>query len=182
MKIGQPFSKLTLKEYQFYIDNHKKYTDFNTLGLYRSLIENEKLTVAEKLEVCAYAHAQFQKTFDFLQLKDPKTYIAVSSLGQELTKADERQLWENVKVNQQKILADKQIKHRNFGIYGIHDCGYETCHMNGLMVKQGSFFCENQMRFDSDKHTYSGQLKSERLKKDRKNRKAIIDENLEELG
>jgi hypothetical protein len=169
MKIGQPFNKLNLKEYQFYIDNHTKYTDFNTLGLYRSILENEKLTLDEKLELRAYAHAQFQKTFDFLQLKDPKTYMAVCMLGQELTKADEHQLWENVKVNQQKILADKKIKHRNFGVYGIHDCGYETCHLNGLMVQQGSFFCESQMRFDSDKTKYSGQIKSERLKKERKN-------------
>ncbi len=181
MKIGVQFNKLTLKEYQFYIDNHKKYTDFNTLGLYRSIVENDNLTLDEKLELREYAHAQFQKTFDFLQLKDPKTYVDVCTLGLELTKADENQLWQNVKTNQQKILADKQIKHRNFGIYSIHDCGYDTCPMNGLMVKQGSFFCENQMRFDSDKHTYSAQLKSERLKKDKRNRKAIIDENLEEL-
>ncbi len=55
MKIEQKFNKLTAKEYRFYIDNHKKYTDFNTLGLYRSLLENEKLTLAEKLEVRDYA-------------------------------------------------------------------------------------------------------------------------------
>jgi hypothetical protein len=182
MKIGVQFNKLTLEEYQFYIDNHKKYTDFNTLGLYRSIVENDNLTLAEKLELREYAHTQFQKTFDFLQFKDPKTYIDVCTLGEELTQADENQLWQNLKINQQKILADKKIKHRNFGIYSIHDCGYETCHKNGLMVKQGSFFCENQMRFDTDKNAWEAQLKSERLKKNRKNRKAIIDENLEELG
>jgi hypothetical protein len=181
MKIEQKFNKLTAKEYQFYIDNHKKYTDFNTLGLYRSLLENEKLTLAEKLEVRDYAHAQFQKAFDFLQLKDPKTYIGVCTLGQELSKVAERQLFEEVRINQQKILADKQLKHRNFGIYGIHDCGYNTCHMNGLMVKQGSFFCENQMRFDSDKNGISGKLKSERLLKERKNEKVIIRKEIEHL-
>jgi hypothetical protein len=182
MKIGQPFNKLTLKEYQFYIDNHKKYTDFNTLGLYRSIVENEKLPLAEKLELRDYAHAQFQKTFDFLQLKDPKTYMDVCTLGEELTKADEHQLWENIKANQQKILADKKIKHRNFGIYSIHDCGYDTCPFNGMMIHQGSRLAESNMHFDSDKNHGAAVSKSERLKKDRKNRKQIIDEGLEELG
>jgi hypothetical protein len=50
MEIEQKFNQLTAKEYLFYIDNHKKYTNFNTLGLYRSLLENEKLTLAEKIE------------------------------------------------------------------------------------------------------------------------------------
>jgi hypothetical protein len=181
MKIGQKFSNLTLIEYQFYIDNYKKYTDFNSLGLYRSIIENEKLTLAEKLELRAYAHAQFQKTFDFLQLKDPKTFMDVCSLDEELTKADEHQLWENIKVNQQKILKDKKIKHRNFGIYSIHDCGYETCPFNGMMIQQGSRLAESNMHFDSDKNHWAAVSKSERLKRDRKNVKQIIDEELEEL-
>jgi hypothetical protein len=181
MKIGKQFNQLDLKEYQFYIDNHKKYTDFNTLGLYRSIIENEKLTLVEKLELRDYAHTFFQKTFDFLQLKDPKTYIDVCTLGQELTQADKHQLWENVKVNQQKILADKKIKHRNFGIYSIHDCGYDTCPFNGMMIRQGSRLAESSMHFDSDKNHAAATSKSERLKRNRKNQKQIIDEKLEEL-
>jgi len=32
MEIGQKFNQLTLDEYFFYIDNYKKYKDFNTLG------------------------------------------------------------------------------------------------------------------------------------------------------
>lgn len=63
MKIGQQFNNLTLKEYFFYIDNYKKYTDFNTLGLYRSIIENEKLSIEEKIFVRDYANKIFQKTF-----------------------------------------------------------------------------------------------------------------------
>jgi hypothetical protein len=90
MEIGQRFNKLTLKEYFFYIDNYKKYTDFNTLGLYRSIVENEKLSLDDKLSLREYAHKKFRKTFEFLQLKDPKIYIDIKYLGQELTKGDER--------------------------------------------------------------------------------------------
>lgn len=108
MKIDRKFNTFTLKEYFFYIDNHKKYTDFNTLGLYRSLMENEKLSLEEKIEAREYAHKTFRKTFDFLQLKDPNVFAGVSTLGQELTVADKNQLWENIKKNQQKILTDKR--------------------------------------------------------------------------
>ena len=108
---------LQLEEYFFYIDNHKKYKDFNTLGLYRSIVENEKLTLDNKLAVREYAHKVFRKSFNFLQLKDPKTYVEVEHLGEELTKVDEQNIWDNVKQNQQKILKAKKIKHRNFGEY-----------------------------------------------------------------
>jgi hypothetical protein len=117
MEIGQKFNNLTLKEYFFCIDNYKKYTNFNALGLYRSLIENGKLTLEEKILVRNYANQIFQKTFDFLQLKDPKTFVEVSYLGQELTKGDEGKIWNEIKKSQQKILTDKKIKHRNFGDY-----------------------------------------------------------------
>jgi len=89
MTIGRDFNTLTIKEYFFYIDNHKKYKDFNTLGLYRSIIENKNLTMDDKIAVRAYAHKLFKKTFDFLQLKDPQTFVEVEYLGQELTKGDE---------------------------------------------------------------------------------------------
>lgn len=179
MEIGQKFNNLSLKEYFFYIDNHKKYTDFNTLGLYRSIVENDKLNIEEKIEVREYAHKTFKKTFDFLQLKDPKTFVEVTTLGEELTQADERQLWENVKKNQQKILADKKIKHRNFGEYSKHNCGYDTCVWNGMMIRQGSWLMENHMHFDSDKNKYAAKDKSDRLKSDRKKEKQIIREELE---
>jgi hypothetical protein len=181
MKLGRPFNKLTFTEYLAFIPMYEQFSDWNTLGLYRSIIEHEKLSLEEKLQVRDLAHTLFQKQFDFMQLKDPKTYIEIVSLGQDLTKADENQLWETVKRNQQKILENKKIKHRNFGDYSKHNCGVETCRYFGLMVKQGSFLCEQQMRFDSDKNAWEAQLKSERLKKDRKNRKQIIDEGLEEL-
>jgi hypothetical protein len=181
MKLGRPFKKLTFTEYLAFIPMYETFSDWNSLGLYRSIIEHEKLTLEEKLQVRDLAHTFFQKQFDFLQLKDPNTYIEVVSLGQDLTVADERQLWEDVKHNQQKILENKKIKHRNFGDYSKHNCGVETCLYLGLMIKKGGFLCEQEMRFDSDKNAWSAQLKSERLKRDRKNRKQIIDEELEKL-
>lgn len=179
MEIGQKFNTLTLKEYFFYIDNYKKYKDFNTLGLYRSIVENEKLTLADKISVRDYAHKTFKKTFDFLQLKDPKTFVEVEYLGQELTKGDEQNIWDNVRRNQQQILDDKRIKHRNFGEYSKHNCGYDTCVWNGIMIRQGSWLMESNMHFDSDKNQYAAKDKSEKRKADRKNEKRLIKKELE---
>lgn len=179
MEIGQKFNTLTLKEYYYYIDNYKKYTDFNTLGLYRSIVENEKLTVDDKISVRDYAHKTFKKTFDFLQLKDPKTFVEVEYLGQELTKGDEQNIWEDIRRNQQRILEDKKIKHRNFGEYSKHNCGYDTCVWNGIMIRQGSWLMESNMHFDSDKNQYAAKVKSEKRKTDRKNEKRLIKKELE---
>ncbi len=179
MEIGQKFNTLTLKEYFFYIDNYKKYKDFNTLGLYRSIVENEKLTLADKISVRDYAHKTFKKTFDFLQLKDPKTFVEVEYLGKELTKGDEQNIWDNVRRNQQQILDDKRIKHRNFGEYSKHNCGYDTCVWNGIMIRQGSWLMESNMHFDSDKNQYAAKDKSEKRKADRKNEKRLIKKELE---
>lgn len=180
MKIGHKFNTLASKEYRFYIDNYKKYTDFNTLGLYRSIVENEKLSIQEKIEVRDYAHTFFLKSFDFLQLKDPDIFIKVSTLGQELTEADEWQLWENLKVNQQKILSDKRIKHRNFGVYSKHECSYEDCIWKGVMIKQGSPIAYGNIHFLSDSSRYGVQEKSAKFKTERKNIKQIINRELEE--
>lgn len=59
MKIGKPFNQLTLEQYIHYIDNHRKYKDFNTLGLYRSLTEHKGLTIEEKLIIREQAHNVF---------------------------------------------------------------------------------------------------------------------------
>jgi hypothetical protein len=179
MEIGQKFNQLNLKEYFFYIDNHKKYKDFNTLGLYRSIVENEKLTLEEKIEVREYSHKTFKKTFDFLQLKDPKVYVEVSTLGQELTSGDKERIWNEVRMSQQKILADKRIKHRNFGVYSKHSCGYEDCVWNGLMIRQGSWLAEGNMHFAGDKNSYQKKLKSEKRRSDRRKEKQIINRELD---
>ncbi|MBX7174147.1 MAG: hypothetical protein K1X72_24455 [Pyrinomonadaceae bacterium] len=179
MEIGQKFNKLTLKEYFFYIENYKKYIDFNTLGIYRSILENEKLSLSEKIEVRDYANQFFQKNFDFLQIKDPFTFFGLSTLGVNLTIADERQFWNEIRKNQEMILKEKKIKHRNFGVYSKHSCGYETCNLNGLMIRQGSFWTEHEMKFDSNKNRWCAKLNSLRNKKSRKKEKKIIQELIE---
>jgi hypothetical protein len=178
MTIGRKFNTLSVREYMFYIDNHKRYSDFNTLGLYRSIVEHENLTPEEKLEVIQRAHAVFAKTFVFLQLKDPKTYFDIVTLGRELTKGDEQQIWEDIRRNQQKILQDKNIKHRSFGDYSKHNCGDEHCPYNGLMIKQGSTLSEGSMHFRSDKHTRETSAISEKKHRKQKHDKREIQRKL----
>ncbi len=179
MEIGQKFNTLTLREYFFYIDNYKKYNDFNTLGLYRSIVENEKLKLDDKIAVRNYAHKTFKKTFDFLQLKDPKTFVEIEYLGQDLTKGDEQKIWNDIRHNQQQILVNKKIKHRNFGEYSKHNCGYDTCVFNGIMIKQGSWIAESSIHFDGDKNQYQEKLKSNKRKSDRKKERQIINQEFE---
>lgn len=179
MKIGQKLNMLTLQEYFFYIDNHKKYKDFNTLGLYRSILENSKLSPDDKIAVREYAHQYFKKTFDFLQLKDPVTFVEVEYLGQELTKGDEQRIWNDIKINQQKILTDKKIKHRNFGIYAKHNCGYDTCVYDGMMIRQGSRLMESHMHFEGDRNRYAAKDKSDKRRSNRKRKMQIIRKELD---
>ena len=50
------------------------------------------------------------------------------------------------------------------------------------MVKQGSFLCEAQMRFESDKNKFNAKEKSNRVKRQRKQQRRIIqDEWSDEL-
>lgn len=164
MKIDRKFNTLTKKEYLFYIDNQRKYTDFNTLGLYRSILENNKLSLQEQKEIRDYAHTQFKRSFDFLQLKDPFTFMEITHLGENLTRGDEIKIWDDIRLNQQKILKDKRIKHRNFGDYSKHNCGHDDCIWNGVMVRQGSIFAENSMHFREDQNKYQKQLKAKKRK------------------
>lgn len=179
MEIGKKFNTLTLEEYFFYIDNYKKYSDFNTLGLYRSISKNDKLNLEDKISVRDYAHQTFRKSFDFLQLKDPVTFMEVQYLGEQLTVGDRDGIWDDLRKAQQKILSDKKIRHRNFGTYSKHNCGRENCNWNGVMIKQGSTFAWTNIHFDSDKSKYSGQVKSEKRKIDRKNQKQIINKEID---
>ncbi|MCJ8210439.1 hypothetical protein MUY27_12045 [Mucilaginibacter sp. RS28] len=174
MTIGKKFNELNAKEYIFYINNHKKYKDFNTLGLYRSLTENDNLSLGERITIREYAHSFFKKSFYFLQLKDPHIFVKISTLGMELTKADERRIWDDVIKNQQIILKDKRIKHRNFGTYSKHSCPYENCIYRGLMVNPNSHFAWGSVHFDSDKSKFSQKIKSERRRSERKQEQLII--------
>jgi len=172
MKIEKPFNQFSFKKICYFIDNHKKYTNFNTLGLYRSIVENENLSLDDKIKLRECANNVFQKTFDFLQLKDPKTYFEVATLGVDLTIADERQFWKDIIRNQEIILKQKRIKHRNFGDYSKHNCGDENCVYNGMMVKQGSVLVENSIHFKTDKTKRDKKEKSKRYKRERKNYKS----------
>lgn len=180
MKIGRPFNTFKKEEYLSVLEEHKSYTDFNTLGLYRSILENDTLSIDDKKDVLAWANRFFHKTYEFLQIKDPATYFSLSTLGEELTKADEYQVWRNIIKNQERILKEKKIKHRNFGTYSIHDCGVSYCPYNGMMVKQGSKFSESEIHFESDKNRYGKQKKSFQFKKERKNQSRIIDDELDD--
>lgn len=178
MKINKKFSEFNFSEYFPIIENHKKYSDFNSLGLYRSLIENELLSIDQKIEVRDFANKYLGKTFEFLQIKDPYTYFKVKTLNENLTKGDEENFWRIIKENQKKILSEKKIGHRNFGIYSKHNCGYDDCVYNGLMIKPGSFLTEDFMHFKADKSKYAQKIKSERRKVQRKSESKIINEDL----
>jgi hypothetical protein len=43
--------------------------------LYRSICENENLELSDQIEVRNHANGVFEKTFNFYQKKDPKTYF-----------------------------------------------------------------------------------------------------------
>ena len=178
MKVGKQFNTLTYSEYIQLIERYEKFTDFNTLGLFRSITEANKLSLEQKLELRKLAIATFPKAFDFLQVKDPSTYFRVNTLGEVLTAADENQAWENIRHNQQAILKSKKLKHRNFGTYARHNCGYETCPVKGVMFKQNSL-SSPFIYFHSDKGSYATQAKAEMRKKDRKAQQKLIARDLD---
>ncbi|MBP93498.1 MAG: hypothetical protein CMC55_05210 [Flavobacteriaceae bacterium] len=179
MTIGKKFNQLDKSEYLLIIENYKQYKDFNTLGLYRSICENENLDLETRMEVRDFAHTIFKKTFNFYQLKDPITYFELTTLGMNLTVADERQAWKEIRENQEKILSDKKIKHRNFGDYSKHNCGYDNCPYNGIMIKQGTGLSENHMWFETDKKKENAKNKSKNRKKQRREKHKIIRDDLD---
>ncbi|MDO4250109.1 MAG: hypothetical protein Q4C68_01215 [Moraxella sp.] len=151
--LKQRFNTMTVAQYQAAIANHRDIANFNPLGLYRSLCENKRLSLEEKITIRDLAHQHFARFFEFLPLKDPVTYIAVSTLGDTLTAADKHHLWQTIRQTQQKYLAKKRLKQRNFGIYGKHECGIAWCPYDGMMVRQGTVLCEYHMTFASDTHS-----------------------------
>jgi hypothetical protein len=180
VQLKQKFNKLTYAEYICVIDDRKKISNFNTLGLFRSIVETNKLDIAQKIAVRDYANRFLHKSFDFLQLKDPETYFNLITLGENLTVADEKKIYTDIRHNQQKILKNKRIKHRNFGTHSKHDCGSEYCCCRGRMIKRGSILEESRIIFDSDRHhTWYTRLKVELAKKERKNMKQLVDREWE---
>ena len=168
MQTGKPYREYSFEELKLLLAEARQRKGINVLGFYRSLLENRLLSKEEAIELRDDAHVYFQKQFDFLQLKDPDTFLKITLLGEEFTEADEHQLWRNIKRNQQAILKEKRIRHRNFGVYSIHDCGYGWCRYNGMMIRQGSEIAEGYMHFDSDKPRHNKQQKSLRYRAERK--------------
>lgn len=175
MKINKRLNTLIYSEYLYLLKTYKSFTDFNHLGLFRSVLENAKLSLTQKIEIRDAAILAFPKFFEFLQLKDPWTFLQLKKLGQHFTVADEKRLWDVVRLNQQKILDKKRIGHKNFGVYSKHNCGYDTCNLNGIMVKQGSLLTEQDM---VNRKKYSTFSKSARYKKERKKHYRVIQVDL----
>ncbi|GGG37804.1 hypothetical protein [Hymenobacter glacieicola] len=172
MKLHRRLNQLTEADLRYLLSNHRRYTDFNSLGLFRSLLENEKLNLEQRQHVRDAAIKVFPKFYDFLPLKDPDTYFRLSTLGQELTVADERAAWDEISRAQQRILTEKRIRHRNFGTYSKHNCRYDTCPFNGLMIRQGTRLAEGVIGFDTDRRIcYSGHF-DHRAEQRRRERKA----------
>lgn len=122
MKIGKKFNALSLAEYRYCIARHRQYTDFNPLGLFRSILENPKLDEAAKQQVLALAKAHFGPFYDFLVVKDIHTYAKLSRLGQPpLPPAQEWQHLEKLRQQAEKILAAKKIRHWRVGIYSVSE-------------------------------------------------------------
>jgi len=170
MKLGKKFNTLTYQQYVFAINNHKDYSDWNNLGLYRSITENEKLSLEEQIAVRDLANEHFAKTFNFLQIKDPSTFFNLITLGKELTVADHAQYWTDIRKNQEKILKEKKINHRNFGDYSKHNCGYENCPLNGVMIRQQNVLLAScSMSFETDKNRWNKKEKVKRQKKEGRN-------------
>jgi hypothetical protein len=185
MKVGKQFNTLTYGEYLHLIKQHKKYTDFNTLGLFRSILEAHKLSLDQKCALRQIARAAFPKSFDFLQLKDPLTYFELTNLGETLTAADEQQSWVTIRRNQQQLLAHKKLNHRNFGTYSKHLCGHDFCPLDGMMLRQGSGLAyplpipkRKSMAFPTDKNRTGLESKSARRKQERKVAQEFIAQEL----
>lgn len=172
MKLNRRLNQLTEADYRHLLVNYRRYTDFNSLGLFRSLLENKKLHLEQRRQLRDAAIEAFPKFYEFLQLKDPHTYFRLHTLGQELTVADERAAWDEIIRAQQRILTEKRLRHRNFGTYTKHNCGYDTCPFNGLMVRQGARLAETVMGFDTDKRISHNMHVDHRADLRRRERKA----------
>lgn len=145
--------------------NRKADKTFNALGFYRSLLENESISKEQAIQLRDIANETMMKTFEFLQLKDPQTYLRLNLLGKEYTKADEAEIWRQIAINQQAILKEKKSRHRNFGVYAKHLCGHGWCPLNGLMIHASS---ERRMHFESDMFRRDRKVKSDRMRTERK--------------
>lgn len=105
------------------------------------------------------------KTYEFYQIKDPELYISLFRLDKDMNDQQIEKLKDELRVFQEKRLKEKRIKHRNFGNYSKHNCGMETCALNGRMIKQGSPEAEACMHFKSDKRKPNKRYKRKKINK-----------------
>ena len=106
---------MSMAKYRHYIAHHQKYADFNPLGLYRSILENDKLDEAARLEVLALANQYFQRFYNFLFIKDPVAYSRLTTLGQGLSETQQRQHLSHVWDRREQWCAEKGIRHQRIG-------------------------------------------------------------------
>jgi len=171
------YNTFTKKDYIFATNNVKK-KNINMLGLYRSILENEKLTLADKIEMRDLLNEKNFKTFEFYQIKDPDLYVNLFILDKDMNEQQIDKVWDEVKEFQERKLKEKKLGHRNIGTYSKHNCGMVDCSMNGLMIKQGSPMAENCLSFKSDTNKSYKKDKSRKFKKDRKNKSKMIKESI----
>ncbi|MFA8300806.1 MAG: hypothetical protein ACEPOV_11630 [Hyphomicrobiales bacterium] len=174
MKIDKRFNQFTYKEYIYFIDNHKKYKNFNTLALYRSIIENKKLNEDERIKIRDYSNKLFYKFFEFLKVKDLKTYVCLITLGKDLTPIQFNQLEDKIHTEAKNILRKKRIKYHHFGVAIKYDDPEN--HQNSFMIH----LKEHKNLVDSNHNSISKNAKSTHYKKERKNIKQVIQNELEE--
>lgn len=137
MKIGQPINELSPERIREIIKGYKEYTDFNRLGLFRGLLESERITAEERAELQELAIAAFNRYFDFLVIKDSETWWKTLNPGWEAASRNDRYVkWRKIEAKQEAIIKRKGFGHRNFGNYSKHNCCYKDCPLNGIMVKK----------------------------------------------
>lgn len=166
MQIKKKFNTFTYNEYIQILKNYKKYTNFNTLGLYRSIIENKKLSIDEKIKIRKSCNEHFFKFFQFLQIKDVNTYVKLVLLGEDYTEADKQLLFDKAFLYKRVTLSKKKIKHDNIGTASKHMCGHDDCSYNGIMTPPSKNYRKNR---------YNKIAKSISYKKERKNKNYLND-------
>lgn len=138
MEIGRRYNQFTFDAYCYYIDQAKKCMDFNIVGLYRGILDNQQLHLEERIALRNHARQKFGQAFECLQVRDPETFIKLLTLGRTLTTTEEEQLWQEVERNR-KIILHRQRQNGKFGRYAQHLCGDENCVWHGLLIKQDSW-------------------------------------------
>ncbi len=134
------YNALSREGYLRLLKGPKKGGTVNTLGLFRSILENEGLSLPEKLEIRDLTVSRFSKAFVFLQLKDPITYINLCCLGVPRSEMEGQQVWERLRFDQARLLKAKRIRHRNSGVYSRHLCGHGACPHGGMMVRSSGLW------------------------------------------